>query len=100
MTQRDKLIELIISTPQLECTHNGRANGKTFQTAQNMADHLIANNVFVLPCAIGSTVWIVSKNCTEPFPAKFKLDDISAIGKRIFLSKESAMRYMRREKSR
>lgn len=96
MTQRDKLIELIISTPRLECTHNGRANGKTFQTAQNMADHLIANNVMVLPCALDSTVWIVSKSCTEPYPAKFKLDDISAIGKRIFLSKESALKFMRK----
>lgn len=96
MTQRDKLIELIISTPRLECTHNGRANGKTFQTAQNMADHLIANNVIVLPCAIDSTVWVVSKNCTEPYPAKFKLDDLSQIDRRIFLSRESALKFMRK----
>ena len=100
MTHRDKLIELIISTPRLECTHNGRANGKTFQTAQNMADHLIANNVIVLPCAIGSTVWIVSKSCTEPYPAKFKLDDLSQIGRRIFLTKEKALNHMRGEKKR
>lgn len=100
MTQRDKLIELIISTPQLECTHNGRANGKTFQTAQNMADHLVANNVIVLPCAIGSTVWIVSKSCAEPYPAKFKLDDLSQIGRRIFLTRDSAIKYIRRERER
>mgnify|MGYP003289866739 CR=1 FL=1 len=96
MTQREKLIELIVSTPKLECTHNGRANGKTFQTAQNMADHLIANNVIVLPCALNSTVWIVSKACAEPYPAKFKLDDLSQIGRRIFLSRESALKYMRK----
>jgi hypothetical protein len=91
VTQRDKLIALIMGA---------KIGTVSLVNAEQIADHLIANNVFVLPCAIGSTVWIVSKNCTEPYPAKFKLDDISAIGKRIFLSKESAMRYMRREKSR
>ena len=92
MTHRDKLIELISSTP--------KQDPKQKITAEQIANHLIANNVIVLPCALGSTVWIVSKNCTEPYPAKFKLDDISAIGKRIFLSKEAALRFMRREKSR
>lgn len=92
MTHRDKLIELITSTPNQD--------SKQKITAEQIANHLITNNVIVLPCALGSTVWIVSKNCTEPYPAKFKLDDISAIGKRIFLSKESALRFMRREKSR
>lgn len=64
-------------------------------TAENLAKHLEKNNVIVLPCAIGSTVWIVSKNCTEPYPAKFKLDDVSQIGKRIFLRREDALRRMR-----
>lgn len=91
MTHRDKLITLIM----------GANIGTVFlANAEKLANHLIANNVIVLPCALGSTVWIVSKNCTEPYPAKFKLDDISAIGKRIFLSKEAALRFMRREKNR
>lgn len=92
MNNRNRLIDLISSTPEQD--------PKQKITAEQIADHLVANNVIVLPCALGSTVWIVSKNCTEPFSAKFKLDDISAIGKRIFLSKESALRFMRREKSR
>ena len=91
MGNRDKLITLIMGA---------NIGTVSLANAEKLANHLIANNVIVLPCALGSTVWIVSKNCTEPCPAKFKLDDISAIGKRIFLSKESAMRYMRREKSR
>lgn len=90
MTHRDKLIELITSTP--------KQDSKQKITAEQIANHLIANNVIVLPCALDSTVWIVSKNCTEPYPAKFKLDDISAIGKRIFLSKKAALKFMRREK--
>ena len=90
MTQKDKLITLINSTPKES------KNSKI--TAEQIANHLIANNVIVLPCAIGSTVWIVSKSCTEPYPAKFKLDDISAIGKRVFLTKADAMRKMKGNK--
>ena len=89
MTQRDKLVALIMGA---------NTDTVSLANAERLADRLIANNVFVLPCAIGSTVWIVSKNCTEPYPAKFKLDDISAIGKRIFLSKEAALKFMRRER--
>ena len=86
MTQREKLIGLILNP------------APSLADAEKIADNLIANNVYVLPCAIGSTVWIVSKNCTEPYPAKFKLDDVSQIGRRIFLSKESALKFMRKER--
>lgn len=92
MTQKDKLITLINSVP--------RENKQQKSTAEQIANHLIANNVIVLPCAIGSTVWIVSKNCTEPYAAKFKLDDLSQIGRRIFLTKEKALKFMRGEKKR
>ena len=92
MTQRDKLIKLINNTP--------RPDKRCKLTTEQIADHLIANNVIVLPCAIGSTVWIVSKSCTEPYPAKFKLDDISAIGKRVFLTKADAMRKMKGNKTK
>lgn len=84
MTQREKLIGLILN-PNLRLAE-----------AEKIADNLIANNVIVLPCALGSTVWIVSKACAEPYPAKFKLDDLSQIGRRIFLSRESALKYMRK----
>lgn len=92
MNQTQKLITLINSVP--------RENKQQKITAEQIANHLIANNVIVLPCALGSTVWIVSKACAEPYPAKFKYDDISAIGKRVFVSKESALKYMRGEKKR
>lgn len=84
MTQREKLIGLILN-PNLRLAE-----------AEKIADNLIANNVIVLPCAIGSTVWIVSKACAEPYPAKFKLDDLSQIGRRIFLSRESALKYIQK----
>ena len=86
MTQKDKLIKLINNTPH--------PHKRCKLTTEQIADHLIANNVIVLPCAIGSTVWIVSKSCTEPYPAKFKLDDLSQIGKRIFLTREKALKFI------
>ena len=48
MNQRDRLVELIINTPH---THNVYVNprycGKTIQTAENIADHLLANGVMI-----------------------------------------------------
>lgn len=65
-------------------------------TAEDLAKHLDKNNVIALPCAIGSTVWAISKNCAEPFPAKFRLDDLAQIGRRVFLSRADALRHMGR----
>lgn len=48
-----------------------------------------------LPCPINTQVWVVSKNCTEPYPAKFKCDDIPHLNKRVFLKKADAMWKMR-----
>jgi hypothetical protein len=47
MTERERLIELIKSAPKIPVTCGGRATGKTYHTAQNIADHLLSNNVFV-----------------------------------------------------
>ena len=65
-------------------------------TAEDLAKHLDKNNVIVLPCAIDSTVWAISKNCAEPFPAKFRLDDLAQMGRRVFLSRAEALRHMGR----
>ena len=42
---REKLIELILKTPTK--LGIGRRNGKSFATATNIADHLIANGVVI-----------------------------------------------------
>lgn len=42
---KDKLIELLITTPPMRLKAVGRAIGKTFTTASHMADHLISNGV-------------------------------------------------------
>lgn len=54
---KDRLIELIINAPKLDCIKGGRANGKTYQTGQNIADYLIANGVVCPPCKVGDMVY-------------------------------------------
>lgn len=44
---KDKLTKLIIEAPKIPRVIGGQASGRTFQTAENMADHLIANGVTV-----------------------------------------------------
>lgn len=58
MTERERLIELIMNTPKIPVMMNGRAQGRTYQTARNIADHLLANGVIVLPCKVGQTVYV------------------------------------------
>lgn len=54
---RDRLIELLMNTPKLPITIGGRANGKTYQTASNIADYLLANGVVVPPCKVGDSCY-------------------------------------------
>ena len=62
---RDRLIKLILNTPVLKFPSGSRAQGKTYQTAQNVADHLLANGVIVPPCKVGDTVYQIRKFCDE-----------------------------------
>lgn len=82
---KNKLVNILNEMPK----------NKGLVLIEDIADHLIKNNVIVLPCKIGSTVWVVSKNATEPYPAKFKLDDLDRFGKRVFRTREEAMKKMR-----
>lgn len=59
MTEIERLIELIRNTPKPPFTVCGRAQGKTYQTAKNIADHLLANGVIVPPCKVGDTVYVL-----------------------------------------
>ncbi len=59
---RDRLIKLILNTPVLKFPSGSRAQGKTYQTAQNVADHLLANGVIVPPCKVGDIVYAISLN--------------------------------------
>lgn len=39
---KDKLVKIILESPQTPCVIGGRASGRSFQTAENIADHLLA----------------------------------------------------------
>ena len=90
MNSREKLINLINSVP--------RPDKKSKITAEQIADHLVANNVIVLPCKLGDTVWIVRKSSAEPFPARFDYDDIKGLGKTVFMTRAEAMKRMGRKR--
>ena len=60
MTESERLTELIMNTPKIPVMMNGRAQGRTYQTARNIADHLLANGVIVPPCKVGDTVYYLT----------------------------------------
>lgn len=45
MTQKERLTDLIYNAPKIDFPKGSRAQGKTYQTASNIADHLLANGV-------------------------------------------------------
>ena len=65
MTERERLTELIMNTPKIPVEINGRAQGRTYQTARNIADHLLANGVIVPPCKVGDTVYSITECSCE-----------------------------------
>ena len=87
MTQHEKLTNLIINTPKGE-------DKRKKVTAEQIADYLISNGVVVLPCPIGTKVWIVNKTYGAIREGKFQLDDYNRIGSRVFLTKEKAEKYL------
>lgn len=87
MTQHEKLINLINNTPKGE-------DKRKKVTAEQIADYLIANGVYVLPCPIGTKVWIVNKTYGAIKEGKFQLDDVANLGKRVFLDQKSAENYL------
>ena len=84
MNKRQKIIDLIRETPKAYNSHK--------VTVEDIADHLIANNVIVLPCKLGSKIYIVNKTMGYIIEGKFRLDDINQIGTRIFLDRKDAER--------
>lgn len=111
MTQREKLIELILNAPRKDVIYGNIKLDKPVQTAQTVADHLLANGVIVPPCEVGDTVWFETfkKNATvcvgiqphtvERIDVTLVCDTASLvetkipdwmIGNRVFLTREDA----------
>ena len=66
MTDRDRLIELMLNAPQIPCIKGGQATGKQYQTFQNVADYLLANGVIVPPFNIGDTIYEINRQQETP----------------------------------
>ena len=65
MTDREKLIELIVTTPVPCMVVAGVRGGKSLISASVIADHLLANGVIVPPCKEGETVYKIKKFCEK-----------------------------------
>ena len=63
MTDRDRLIELILNAPRKDVVYGDIKLDKPIQTAQTVADHLLANGVIVPPCKVGDTVYKITHLC-------------------------------------
>ena len=59
MTERERLGKLILTTPKKDIIYLGRKCGRAYQTAEDIADHLIANGVIVPPCKVGDTLYSI-----------------------------------------
>lgn len=97
---RDKLIELLrqvnfdFSEECVACSEDGY---KTMPSLEEFfADYLLSNNVIILPCKIGDTVYVIGgkyrHGSVEKWinTGKFRFSDIDKLGKTVFLSKEEA----------
>ena len=101
--QRERLVELIKKVPY------GVSVGAKFEQhfCEKMADHLIANNVVVLPCKVGQVLWFPSEYYNEPYSVFITKAEIyeeetimyseggtewydEDIGKTVFLSRKDA----------
>lgn len=57
MNERERLIELILNAPRTDTVYGNIKLDKPVQTAQTIADYLLANGVIVPPCKVGDTVY-------------------------------------------
>lgn len=92
-SNRQKLCELILSAEKKIYAHDPYVTDE--ERIKLIALYLEKNNVIILPCAIGQTVYIVNKTMGVVFEGKFRLDDLDQFGKRVFLTRTDAYRYLR-----
>jgi hypothetical protein len=122
---KDRLIELIRTTPPTRLKCVGRAIEKTYITASGMADHLLANGVIVLPCKVGDTVYIIDEGdgeCAEDYvlgvevlqffiskngialdlklPLGLRLNTWAIVGKNVFLTEAEAEKVLAERSNR
>lgn len=110
---RDRLKELILNAPRKDVVYGNIKLDKPIQTANTIADHLIANGVIVPPVRVDQTVWFIRNKteiiatCVEKIILKhnglyIKLccnsmyeTTCNSIGKTVFLTREDAERALK-----
>lgn len=106
MSNRDRLVELLKEADDATEVYN--RDYPTYEKAMqafytSIADHLLANGVIVLPCAVGDTVWdIAGKEIKVQIVdgIEYRLDGfyiyanedewLGKLGELVFLTKEEA----------
>lgn len=96
MTNKHRLFNIIKAAEDEH--YKLKPHGSDDERIIRIVNHLAKNNAILLPCKLGSTVWVIKKSCAEPFPAEFRLDDLDQFGKRVFLSRAEAWRMMKGER--
>lgn len=71
MTNREKLKQLLINTPNCDndcslCEYNYTDDKCEEHLSGIMADHLLSNGVIVLPCKVGDTIYLFAKYSKSP----------------------------------
>lgn len=119
---KERLANLILNAPKLEFKSGGRAQGRTYQTAQNIADHLIENGVIVPPCKVGDKMYVLLKNPNKEYGYRDGVNEIIVrhiriradgvfvsdfwgfidwkVGERAFLTFEEAENTLKKEKEK
>lgn len=93
--QRERLVELLIKCDKesevLDCFNE---RPKKTQSAELIADYLMSNNVVVLPCKVGDTVWYIDQkyNIQEAEVSCIDITNKHIIAKRYDYEKEDTIR--------
>ena len=84
---KQRLIELLKSTPKIDFPFGSRAQGRQYQTLSNIADHLLANSVFAPPCKVGDDVFAVLYDPSAPEKWHISKEHVTEVGTRgVFIS--------------
>ena len=106
---RDRLIELILNAPKTDVVYGNIKLDKPIQTAQTVADYLLANGVVVPPCKVGDKIYRIVKGKIKESEVEkieitkniiaifydwhgmgYELSTVLDLGKTVFLTREEA----------
>lgn len=85
---RERLIELILNAPRTDVVYGDIKLDKPIQTAQTVADHLLANGMIVPPCKVGDIVYTIFEGDIEALKITYtKTEETEKFGYRFYDAK-------------